>query len=145
MWKLDKSIHRVLVIWIILFIASSLILTISFCYKNAVFLFYHLFFTPIYYIIGYVLLLIFISVIRYDIKMKMLAFMIFWSSIVIILWLLQDFQSSLCFGKSKDCEISFTNIIHSGCREMFFLLSTLISSLIVSFKLNRVFNETKSY
>ncbi len=131
MWKLTNIQYLFLFKWITCFILISSLLTLVFCYKTSVFLFYHILFLPVYFIITWILIKIYL-VGRIKFSLSWYYQMVGMITIVLVIsFFLRDFRSSFGIGFIPNYSLSFERIISSGCREMFNFLSLFFSTIIM--------------
>lgn len=129
MWKLKGADQKLLIYWVILYISISCVLTLIFCELAYLTFFYHLLLIPIYGIIAWLLLVGFNVVNK---RKPKYAFFFFWFMIITISISLKDFRYSFGLYEYSTHEFSFTRLIRSGCLEMYFFLSLIMSSSIVT-------------
>ncbi len=135
--KLNDSILNLSLLWTAYFIAVSFILTLIFCSSNIVSLIYHLFFLPLYFLVFYgIIFLIGWCNSTKRIKPE-ITILVYFIIVLSIIFFMQDFRSAFGLFKYSTKPFSIDRLIDSGCREMFYFLSFLTSSLVMSRRIIR--------
>ena len=133
----------VALIWTIIHISISTILTFLFCIENLIVLSYHFILCPLYLIIALILIFVFEKKSLSHHKNKLRYTLLYWALVILILISLKDFRAVFCIMEYSHNEFTIRSIIPSGCREMFYFLSFLISLLIMHIAIYRYFFSKK--
>lgn len=121
--------------WLVCFMLTSCLLTLLFCFENSRVLIFHVFLIPLYFMGFWVLTKVYL-IGRKEFEFP-LGVQLSWILIVIFMigFFLVDFQSTFGLaGRMYNNKSNFfERLISSGCREMFYFLSLLLSSIIIVF------------
>lgn len=136
MWKLDRRALKLTFIWSALFILCSCILRILFCKSGMLVLAYHITLVPVYLLLSFSIIYFLKVFKKFIVNHNGFTTLVFVLIIGVISFSLRDFKGIFTQDTLSDTNSSFySRMISSGCREMFFFISLVLSSLIMGRRL----------